>query len=290
MPSTPVAHTRVRGGVRAQPRQIKRARSGQAVALGSQPSIIATHAHELRNPLMALATSCELISESLQTLSVDEARAMLEAVHRRIVWLNDLVDSLVGATTSLTSLDELECQELRMFEVLSDTYLVVSPLLIQTRQRLRIRGAERVSPFVADRQRIAQVLINLITNAAKFSPNESTIDVRCVQLDHSVRIEVSDRGPGIAASRVAQLFEPFVRSASSANGTNNGVGLGLAYVKLIVEAHGGTVGANARNGGGSRFWVMLPQMAHSQRSGEWSVPEVQLPISPIGAERQVLPQ
>jgi signal transduction histidine kinase len=113
-------------------------------------------------------------------------------------------------------------------------------------------GLPRVS---ADRERILQVLSNLIGNAIKFTPLQGTITLRARQVDGKVRISVKDTGPGISEEAVPHLFERFWRATSA---LERGTGLGLSIAKSIVEAHGGTLWVETREGAGSTFFFTLP--------------------------------
>lgn len=102
-----------------------------------------------------------------------------------------------------------------------------------------------------------QVIVNLLENAAKYTPARSPIDVRGSRRGASVVVEIADRGPGIAEGSEERIFEKFHRGEHVAIG---GVGLGLSICKAIVEAHGGTIRAGAREGGGARFVITLPHL------------------------------
>jgi two-component system sensor histidine kinase KdpD len=100
-------------------------------------------------------------------------------------------------------------------------------------------------------------MINLLSNASKYSPLEATIDLGLEATGHTLRARVADRGAGIPAEERANLFSRFVRLSGSAT-EQVGIGLGLSVVKAIVEGHGGDVGVEDRPGGGSVFWFTLP--------------------------------
>jgi signal transduction histidine kinase len=95
-------------------------------------------------------------------------------------------------------------------------------------------------------------------NASKFGASGRPIDVSFTPHEQCVRVAVSDRGPGVVHEHVQRLFEPYYRSAKTADNVKEGVGLGLSIVKSIVQAHGGSVGVESRRGGGARFWFEIP--------------------------------
>jgi signal transduction histidine kinase len=111
---------------------------------------------------------------------------------------------------------------------------------------------------LADPRRLAQILVNLILNASEHGGETSAIGVQVVTRGPSIQISVTDRGPGIAEDRLAGFFD-LVQQPTTAVATR-GVGLGLAMVRSIAEAHGGNVGARNRRNGGARVWFELPSV------------------------------
>jgi two-component system sensor histidine kinase KdpD len=244
---------------------------GVSVATGSQAvaeptqlaprhelTVLATVAHELRGPLTALATSSELLAEDYLHLEPEHVKRMLDAMHRRTLWLQGLVENLLCAATIREGRLQLYRQSLSLTDLLADVDAVVGPLLAQHDQRLRIRCTNRLPEVLADSRRLGQVLINLILNASKFGEPSTAIDVSISTRGGAVRVVVADRGPGVSTELAHRLFEPYYRAPAAAGSGKDGVGLGLSIVKSIVEAHGGQVGVESRRGGGARFWFSIP--------------------------------
>jgi two-component system phosphate regulon sensor histidine kinase PhoR len=227
-------------------------------APNNEMAVLATVAHELRGPLTALATSSELLAEDFEVLDPNQVRGMLSAIHRRTLWLQGLVENLLAAATIREGRLQLHRQPIRLSDVLADVKAVVDPLLSQRGQRIRVRGAQVAPAVLADSRRIGQVFVNLILNASKFGQTGTPIDITISRVGDRVRVSVADRGPGVVPDQVQQLFEPYYRSAATADNVKEGVGLGLSIVKSIVQAHGGAVGVESRRGGGARFWFELP--------------------------------
>jgi signal transduction histidine kinase len=228
-------------------------------------TVLATVAHELRGPLTALATSSELLAEDFLQLDPEQVKHMLGAMHRRTVWLQGLVENLLFAATIREGRLQLRHESLLLADVVADVDAVVSPLLAQRGQQLRMRLASRLPEVLGDSRRLSQVLVNLILNASKFSPPDSAIDVTAAVRGDMVRVVVSDRGLGVPADQAARLFEPYYRAPATAGSGKDGVGLGLSIVKSIVEALGGQVGVENRRGGGASFWFTIPGVSRGPR-------------------------
>ncbi|HXG87597.1 MAG TPA: HAMP domain-containing sensor histidine kinase [Vicinamibacterales bacterium] len=157
---------------------------------------------------------------------------------------------------------------------LRQTPVVVSELVQLSRQNVdllaqvaQVRLVTRLpeeSPVVhVDRDRIVQALVNILSNAVKFAPPESTVTIEVSDDGHEVAIAVSDQGSGIADADLRRVFERFQQVDSSASRPKGGTGLGLAITKALVEQHGGRVHATSVVGQGARFTVVLPLAADS---------------------------
>jgi signal transduction histidine kinase len=144
-------------------------------------------------------------------------------------------------------------------QVIDEAARVMRPLLNRRRQELECQIPAGLPLLSIDPMRITQVLVNLLSNASKYSPVQDRI-LLSVQAPagNSVRVSVADHGEGIPPGERESLFRRFVRLSVS-DAPQYGVGLGLSVVKAIVEEHGGQVGVDERPGGGSIFWFTLPR-------------------------------
>jgi len=222
--------------------------------------LIPVLAHELRGPLTTLATSSELLLEDLQTLEPEQIRKMVSSIHRSALWMQGLVENLLCAATLSEGEFKIRPQPSRLIDVISEVRPIVQPMLAQRRQVLRTSSRGVTREVAADAQRIGQVLVNLISNASKFAPPGTVVDVTVATRGASRRVSVSDRGPGVPAEAMRKLFEPYQQLAPACY-PNPGIGLGLSIVRSIVDAHGGQLGVTNRRGGGSIFWFELAVLA-----------------------------
>ncbi|MFP5502724.1 MAG: sensor histidine kinase, partial [Candidatus Sericytochromatia bacterium] len=142
--------------------------------------------------------------------------------------------------------------------VVSEAVANLMPLADRKQQTLRLLPPPALPAIQADPQRLTQVLVNLIGNAIKFTPERGSIEVSIGREGPNLRIEVSDTGIGIHPKDLPKLFKPFSQLGSGNTRDTTGTGLGLSITKALVEAHGGSVGVHSQPNRGSRFWVLLP--------------------------------
>jgi signal transduction histidine kinase len=224
----------------------------------SYAALLSSLVHELRTPVTALATGSEILLDDLDELSRNDLRRIVQTMHRGAVWLQGLIENVLYAATVAEGEVRLYPRPTDPIELVRDIVPVVDSLLRQRGQELRIVNRLGGVRAVADSRRIGQVLINLIANASKYSGHGTRITVSAARRGGRVRLSVADRGRGLPAGDPACLFLPFTRAVEAGRAGVDGAGLGLAIVKSIAESHGGTVGAEARKGGGAVFWVELP--------------------------------
>jgi len=215
---------------------------------------LAKAVHELRTPLMAMGMTAELLSEDLDHLERPQVRRLVATLHRSTVWLHQLVENLHGLGTLGREVDGRERTPVDLRAVVHETEQLLGSLLAGKDQHLEVVAPAALPPVPAVRQQLGQVCLNLLGNANKFAPPGTPLRVVLSGTEAGVRVAVEDRGPGIPAGAAARLFEPFYQAAATPAPAQPGVGLGLTIVQEIVEAHGGRVGAENRQGGGSRVW------------------------------------
>lgn len=235
-------------------------RSAGRLALGNvsviDPHLASAFAHELRAPLAALATSSGILVEDLERLDRRTLRGVASSILRRTLWLQEIVENLLTAAIIGEDRFRIVRRAITPRDAVDDAVQIIGPLLESRHQPLRISVSARLPIIDVDRHRIGQVLVNLLSNASKFSEQGRAIDISVKQHADRIRFTVSDRGPGLDVAELSHLFEPFYRG--SARRLGDGIGLGLAVVSAIVSAHEGAVGAENRRGGGARFWFELP--------------------------------
>jgi len=227
-------------------------------ALEMQTYFLANITHEFRTPLSALKASVELILESLGEVSQSELERLLRSIHYSVAGLQTLIDNLLESASIESGHFRIHPCEARLSEIVGEAVRIMAPLLQRREQGLQIEMDWSLPLLTLDPTRITQVIVNLLSNASKYSPTGKGIQIKVSSATkRQLKIAVVDQGTGMSANERENLFKKFVRLSDNTAG-QFGVGLGLSVVKTIVEAHGGTVGVDENPEGGSIFWFTLP--------------------------------
>ncbi len=231
------------------------AASQEAVRLRDEFLSIASH--ELRTPVTAL----QLALQGMQMLFADEeqpSRAVvqrqLDSTQRQAQRLGQLVGALLDVSRIQVERLELHLEQIDLAELVRDAAASVREVMAGAGCALTVEAARRIEGLW-DRQRLEQVVVNLLSNAAKYAARQP-VRIAVAAEGRWARITVEDHGTGIPPERRQQLFERFARAASARH--YGGLGLGLFIVRSIVEAHGGRVSVDSQSGVGSTFTVELP--------------------------------
>lgn len=217
---------------------------------------VANLVHELKTPI----TSLRLTAESLQADPPANDRARFAA---RLISEADLMSRIIDNLRQLAELDSgspaVDLSQFDLIELLE----ALRPRAGNEHQ-LNVQGPPMVE-LTSDRSKLTQALGNLVDNAAKFSPVGSPIDVEVTMPDHTVRIAVRDRGPGISPEHWTRVFERFYKVDRARPREAGGFGLGLAIAKHLVQSIGGRVWTQAADGGGQVFTIELPDRSLTDR-------------------------
>ena len=227
---------------------------------------LAMLSHELRTPLNAVLGWARILRRG--TLPPDRTAAIVETIERNAAAQIQLVEELLELSSMSAGNLRLNLTPVDLRELIGGAVETIRPAADAKTIALQVSIDEAVSTIAGDGSRLRQVLWNLLANAVKFTPVGGLVDVRAIEGPADVEITVRDTGPGIAADFLPHVFEPFRRGESSATRAVGGVGLGLAIVRHLVEAHGGTVTADSNGpGAGSVFSVRLPTGRLAARDG-----------------------
>ena len=241
-------------------RQVLVVREENAIeaARAMRDRILANLSHEFQTPLSAQIASIELLRDHLRDGGDKIAIALADSQYRGTMRLSQLVDNLLESVRIESGEMRLRKQPVDLAEVVSDALELIQPLIDQRDQRI-VRTITPGPMLTGDGPRLFSVMVNLLANANKFAPDQSTIWVDMEWAPGSVTVWVEDEGPGLPPLRSSRdLFAPFKRSPHE-EPSQRGTGLGLAIVYAIVVAHGGEVKVAAPvQGRGARLGVVLP--------------------------------
>jgi signal transduction histidine kinase/CheY-like chemotaxis protein len=233
----------------------------------AKPEFLANMSHELRTPLNAIIGYSEIMLEDAQDEGAQERVSDLQKVRGSGRHLLGLIDDILDVSKIEAGKIELKVDPVKLANTVSDIESAVAPLMEKNNNRFRIVTPESIGAIECDEQRLRQILLNLLGNAAKFTENgdiELTVERNG---DGWVRFAVGDTGIGMTAEQVDRLFEPFSQADSSITQRFGGTGLGLSISQRFAEMMGGRITIESELGAGSRFTVWLPDIEPASGSG-----------------------
>jgi signal transduction histidine kinase len=222
--------------------------------------MISLMSHELRTPLTSINGFAELLV--LDDKIPEESREFLQIISNESQRMSRMIDTFLSVT-QLERADKKEVTQtaLRLDEVVRETINTMQPIAKKKRIRLIDQPNGRIPPVAADKSLITQVIAKLLDNAIKYSPERTAVTISTVLEAETVRVLIEDRGYGIPAESIDRIWEKFYRVARDGQEKDEeSTGLGLAFVKEVVEQHGGTAAVESEVGRGSRFSFTLPRL------------------------------
>jgi signal transduction histidine kinase len=217
---------------------------------------LAVLAHELRNPIMALVAGLRLLERREGTDAVPEIRS---AMNRSLGHMTRLVEDLLDISRIEQGKILLRHEELLLQDVIGFAIETVQPIIDSAEHRLHLALPDDPVRLRGDHARVTQIVGNLISNAARYTPNGGDIRVSLRSEDRWAKIEIADNGIGIAPEQQGRIFDIFAQVAPDGRMNQEGLGIGLALVKQLVELHGGRILlTRSAPGEGSSFEVWLP--------------------------------
>jgi len=216
--------------------------------------LVANVSHELKTPISALRAHLENLLDGVERPEPETLQVMLAQSDR----LGRLVDQLLDLSRLESGDVPLQREQVALEPLVGEVLSEIEVTRADRGVALDRRLAEDLPPVFADRERIHQVLFNLLDNAIRFTPEGGTVTVWAERHDGAVDVHVADTGPGIAPEHLPRLFERFYRVDPARSKKEGGTGIGLAIARSVVEAHGGRIWAESSPGSGSVFTFELP--------------------------------
>ncbi len=225
-------------------------------AVRERDNMLAIVSHDLRNPVNAIV----MLTGAVLSRDAGDDRPLMdrddvEAIRAAARQADGLIQDLQDVSRISASRLRVDCRRVSLSEVVKESADVFEPVMEDAVVRFIRSIDDDLPPVLADRQRLQQVLSNLLGNAVRFTPHGGEIAISAQADDHCIRIAVRDTGPGVAPDDVPRLFERYWQAPRLLRA---GSGLGLFIAKGIVEAHGGEIGVYSEKGKGSEFWFTIP--------------------------------
>ncbi len=235
---------------------------------GVRRDFVANVSHELKTPLTSVVGFAEALVEG--GIDADQASGFARRILFNATRMRYLVDDLLDLSLLESGSWSPEPATVSVGAIAREAWEALSPKVRAHDLELRVSGTGESA--WADPDAVRQVMRNLLDNAARYSDEDPAISVRVASDGRFQRVEVSDRGPGIASVHVERVFERFYRVDPARSRARGGTGLGLAIVKHFVEAHGGEIGIESALGRGTTVWFTLPDAARRPEGQSVDVP------------------
>jgi PAS domain S-box-containing protein len=243
--------------------EILRAKKEAEAATEAKNEFLSIVSHELRTPLNAILGWTQMLESG--SLDAEHTRRAIETIGRNARAQNQLIEDLLDFSRIVSGKLRLEIGRVDLAEVVRAAIEVVKPSA-QSKE-IELNADLPANVFISgDAARLQQVVLNLLTNAVKFTPLNGRVEIKLARIESNAEISVRDTGSGISAEFLPHVFERYEQADKTKTSRNSGLGLGLAIVRRIVELHGGTIRAESPGEGfGATFTVRLPVMTtHSE--------------------------
>lgn len=224
-------------------------------AVAARDSVLAVVSHDLRGPLNNIELAMGLLQENVSS----QQRALaIASVHRAIARADRLISDLLDVARLSGGAIELVVEPVDPAHVVETAVFDVQPATQQQNQQVRVEISNDVGPIRADRNRVIQVLDNLLRNAIKYGPRGGEINVQVRRRGDAVEFSIRDQGPGLNAETQAHVFDWFWRAKDRKSASGSGLGLAIAHG--LVRSHGGQIGVDSTPGQGARFFFTIPMV------------------------------
>jgi signal transduction histidine kinase len=216
---------------------------------------IAIASHELKTPVTSLKVYAEVLQEKFEQSKETAHASLMQKLIRQVDRLNDLINDLLDTTRIAEGRLSFRFESFDLNVLIED---FVEELQRISKQHRIVFKKGKIQTITADKERIGQVLSNLIFNAIKYSPGGGDINIHSEEVEKGVKVSIADKGIGIPEKQLKSIFSRFYRVDNPSIRTFPGMGLGLYISAVIIERHGGTIHVESKEGEGSVFSFIIP--------------------------------
>jgi GAF domain-containing protein len=260
-----VANARLYAQVQSQVAELRRLNADLETANQHKSEFLATMSHELRTPLNAIIGFSELLADDI-IVKDEERRECLTDIHSSALHLLSLINDVLDVAKIESGKMETRPVAFAAADELREAERAMMPLILNNRQTLVVTIAPETPTVYADRARFRQIVLNVLSNASKFTPEDGRITVTADCMGDQVRVRIADTGIGIHAEDAPKVFEAFRQIDGSLSRRYNGTGLGLALTKRLVELQNGSIAFESEPGVGTTFTILLPAVKGGLRT------------------------
>lgn len=222
---------------------------------------LANMSHELRTPLTAIVGYSSVLCDGVFGELNEKQTDALNAIARSSEHLRNLIDDVLNLARIESGKEEAEPKDISVKDLLSQSHKLMQQTALGkgvTLQPLKLSEELQAAQIFVDPKHIHQIIINLMSNAVKYTPSGGTVLVEAERVSDKIRISVSDTGVGITKEKLSKLFERFERGEDTYSKSQVGTGIGLNLTRHLVELNGGIIGVESTKGKGSTFWILIP--------------------------------
>jgi PAS domain S-box-containing protein len=232
---------------------------------------ISLASHQLRTPLAAIKWYAKMLTNGDAGKLLPEQAEYADSIYTSTVRMIDLVNSLLNITRIESGRIIVEPKPTELNKMVAEVVEEVKIRYLDKKQKLNVRIPSDLPIISIDPRLIRQVYVNLLTNAAKYTPEKGEISVILSKTDTEIISEIRDNGYGIPASEQEKVFGKFYRGTNAVSGANDGTGLGLYLIKSIVELSQGRIWFKSEESKGTSFWFSLPLAGTFEKKGSLSI-------------------
>ncbi len=230
----------------------------------SKSRFLAIAAHELRTPMTAAKTAVSLLQAGMMGPVGEQQLEVLDIIHQNVDRLVRLVNDLLDLARIEAGKVDLECRDFDVSGILRHAAELMAAEAARRSIRIRVEGGP--VNWNADSDRVLQVVLNVLGNAVKFTPEGGHVVLEAAEIDEGLQVEIRDSGQGISPEELPLLFKPFERLSNEATRKANGTGLGLSISRELVELHGGRIWPESVVGQGTSVFFVLPRPSEISRA------------------------